>query len=328
MPAICMPQSKKEHPRKKSRLHPRNKNRERYDFKMLTEASPELASFVKLNIHNDESVDFADPEAVKALNRAILKHHYGIQSWDIPPKYLCPPIPGRADYIHHISDLLSRSNFGKIPTGPGIKCLDVGVGANCIYPIIGENEYGWSFIGSDIDPIAIESANSIISSNPSLKDKVECRLQADPKDFFYSILRKGEIIDLSICNPPFHSSLDEAREGTMRKLKNLNKTRGTEADRNFGGQKKELVYKGGEERFVGNMIRQSKKFSNSCFWFSSLIAKQAHLKNMYKALRQADAFEFETIPMGQGSKSSRILAWTFLSKKEQLEWKKSRWKDS
>ena len=323
-----MPQSKKEHPREKSRLHPRNKNRERYDFDKLIETSPELASFVKLNIHNDKSVDFADAEAVKALNRAILKHHYGIQQWDIPSNYLCPPIPGRADYIHYIADLLGSSNFGKIPTGPAINCLDVGVGSNCIYPIIGVKEYGWSFIGSDIDPVAIESANSIISSNPSLKNLVECRLQDDPKDFFYGILRKDETIDLCICNPPFHSSLDEARERTARKLKNLNKEKMAEATRNFGGQKKELVYKGGEERFVGNMIRQSKKFSSSCFWFSTLIAKQAHLKNMYKALRQVEALEVKTIPMGQGNKSSRILAWTFLPKEEQLKWKKSRWKIS
>jgi 23S rRNA (adenine1618-N6)-methyltransferase len=321
-----MPQKKKDHPKEKSRLHPRNKNRERYNFKDLIDSYAELAPFVKLNIHNDESIDFADPEAVKALNRALLQHHYNIYNWDIPPDYLCPPIPGRADYIHHIADLLMASNYGKIPSGSKIRCLDVGVGANCIYPIIGVQEYQWSFIGSDIDPVSIESANKIIAANPSLEQKVECRLQNDPKDFFYGVLRKDETIDLSICNPPFHPSMKDAQTGNIRKLRNLSKTKVSEASLNFGGQKKELVYKGGEERFVGNMIRQSKKFSESCFWFSTLVAKQVHLKTFYNILRQVEAVEVKTIYTGQGNKTSRILAWTFLSKEEQKKWKDARWK--
>ena len=58
------------------------------------------------------------------LNRALLKADYGIDFWDIPPNYLCPPIPGRVDYIHHLADLLARSNNNEIPRGPQIKALD------------------------------------------------------------------------------------------------------------------------------------------------------------------------------------------------------------
>ncbi len=253
-----MIQKKKEHPTEKPKLHPRNKNRERYDFKQLTGSFPELTSFVKPNIYGDESIDFANPEAVKVLNRALLQHHYGISSWDIPEGYLCPPIPGRADYIHHISDFLSRNNYGKIPTGPQIKCFDIGLGASCIYPIIGNHEYGWSFIGSDIDPVAIESANRIITQNPALQGKVECKLQTNPKDFFYGIIRKDELIDLSICNPPFHASVKEAQAGTLRKIHNLNLDKKAEPILNFGGQNHELWCDGGEEKFVRNMIQQSK----------------------------------------------------------------------
>jgi 23S rRNA (adenine1618-N6)-methyltransferase len=36
--------------------------------------------------------------------------------------YLCP-IPGRADYIHYIADLLAESNNGIIPKGHGIQGL-------------------------------------------------------------------------------------------------------------------------------------------------------------------------------------------------------------
>lgn len=117
------------------------------------------------------------------MNKALLKQYYGINHWDIPKGYLCPPIPGRADYIHHIANVLGESNGGKIPTGSGIKVLDIGVGANCIYPIIGVKEYGWNFIGSEIDSIAVDSAKSLIDLNPELKGRIEIRLQNNPKHF-------------------------------------------------------------------------------------------------------------------------------------------------
>lgn len=321
-----MLQKKKEQPKEKSKLHPRNKNRERYDFKQLTESFPELTPFVKPNIYGDESVDFADPDAVKTLNKAILKLHYQISGWDIPDGYLCPPIPGRADYIHHIADFLCRNNFGKIPTGPQIKCFDIGVGASCIYPIIGTKEYGWSFIGSDIDSVAVESANRIIAKNPVLMGNVACKLQLNPKDFFYGIIRKDEQIDLSICNPPFHASEKDAQSGTLRKIHNLHLDKKTEPVLNFGGQNHELWCDGGESKFVRNLIQQSKKFAANCFCFSTLISKESNLKGVYKALEQAGAFGVETIPMGQGNKISRIVVWTFLTTEEQNKWKNTRWK--
>jgi len=312
---------KREHPKEKSRLHPRNKHRERYDFKQLIESCPELARFVKVNVYDDESIDFFDPDAVKMLNKALLKHFYNISYWDIPENYLCPPIPGRADYIHTLADLLASKNNGKIPTGETIKCLDIGVGANCVYPVIGNTEYGWSFIGSEIDPVAIESANKIIELNPGLKGKIEIRLQPDPEDIFCGILGKDELIDITICNPPFHASPAEARSGTLRKLSNLNKKRITKPVLNFAGQNNELWCEGGEERFVRSMINQSRQFSTSCFWFSTLISKESTLKSVYESLRKAEVFETKTMAMGQGNKTTRIVAWTFLNREQQHKWK-------
>lgn len=313
-------------PREKSKLHPRNKHRTRYDLKQLVETCPDLAPFVTVNIHNDETIDFANPKAVKMLNRALLMQDYDIDYWDIPAGYLCPPIPGRADYIHHIADLLCSSNFGNMPPGHKITCLDVGVGANCVYPIIGAKEYDWSFIGSDIDPVSIASANKIIDSNPWLKEKVECRLQPNPMDIFYGVLQKDELIDISICNPPFHASMAEATFGNMRKLNNLNDKKATKPSLNFGGQNGELWCEGGEAAFVVNMIRQSRQFLDSVFWFSTLVSKQSNLKKVYAALEKASAVKVQTIPMGQGNKSSRIVAWSFLTKEQKKVWREKRWK--
>ena len=306
---------KKEHPKEKSQLHLRNKHRERYDFKALVKSSPDLAQYVKLNNYRDESIDFFDPQAVQALNKALLKHYYSIDDWSIPENYLCPPIPGRADHIHYVADLLASTNSGKIPRGSQIRCLDIGVGANCVYPIIGNKEYGWSFVGSDIDPVAIKSANKIINSNSLLQSKVELRLQSDRKNIFKGIIKPNEYFDLTICNPPFHASAAEAQSGTLRKLSNLKHKKITKANLNFGGKNNELWCEGGEERFVKNMIKESVQFSHSCSWFSTLISKSSNLKLALAELEKVKALEVKIIPMSQGNKISRILAWRFLLKK-------------
>jgi 23S rRNA (adenine1618-N6)-methyltransferase len=318
--------ARKNHPKEKTRLHPRNRHRERYDFKLLIENCPELAQFVHLNAYGDESIDFFSPEAVKVLNKSLLKCYYGINNWDIPPNYLCPPVPGRADYIHYIADLLASCNQGEIPKGHQVKCLDIGVGANVVYPIIGNREYGWSFTCADIDPVAIESANHIVEFNPFLKGEVELRLQNNPPDIFQGIIKKNECFDLTICNPPFHSSKAEARSGTIRKISNLKQKKISNPILNFGGQDNELWCDGGEERFVKDMVYQSRQFSTSCFWFTTLIASQYHLGSVYEALKAVGAVEVRTIPMGQGNKISRIVAWTFLGVEQQEKWRGMRWR--
>ncbi len=313
-------------PKGKSSLHARNKHHGRYDLKKLIVSCPALARFVKLNKYNDESIDFSDPDAVTMLNKALLKHYYKIDNWDIPPNYLCPPIPGRADYIHHMADLLgSYFPGGNIPKGKKIKCLDIGVGANCIYPIIGNKEYGWKFIGSDIDPVALKSAGKIVEGNNFKNGDIELRLQQNPNDIIKGVVKNGERFDLTICNPPFHTSWEEARSGTLRKLNNLNKGETYKPILNFGGRNNELWCDGGEKRFIRDMILQSKEMPTSCFWFSTLISKQYNLKSVYRVLKRVQAVDVKTIPMGQGNKISRIVAWTFLSKEQQKRWVDGKW---
>jgi 23S rRNA (adenine1618-N6)-methyltransferase len=321
-----MPSPKKQHPEQKSEMHPRNRHRGRYDFESLTASYPELRTFVKENEYGDESIDFFNPTAVKSLNKALLKHFYNIKYWDIPQNYLCPPIPGRADYIHYIADLLASENDNIIPRGHSINCLDVGVGANCIYPIIGTTEYGWSFVGTDIDSVSINSARHFLEMNPTLKERIECRLQSDAKKIFQNIIREHEYFDVTVCNPPFHASAEEAQSGTLRKLSNLKQKKMTKPVLNFGGKSNELWCEGGEERFVADMIRESKLFSKSCLWFTTLISRRWNVTNAQNTLKEVGAAEVRIIPMSQGNKSSRIVAWTFLNPQQRREWVKSKWK--
>ena len=317
--------NKREHPTIKTKLHPRNKHRERYNFKLLCAAYPELTAFVAVNKYGDESIDFFNPDAVKALNKALLKQYYSISHWDIPQGYLCPPIPGRADYIHYLSDVLTAANKDNLPTGSNIRVLDIGTGANCIYPIIGANEYGWSFVGSEVDATAVSAAQKLIENNPALQGKLEVRLQKNQQHIFKGIIQQGERFDLTLCNPPFHSSAEEAQASTLRKLSNLKQKKINTPVLNFGGQNKELWCEGGEVAFISKMIQESTEFADSCLWFTSLVSKESSLKPLYTELRKAGVLLVKTLSMGQGNKNSRALAWTFLSKEKQINWSKMRW---
>ena len=299
----------------KKLLHPRNRHKSRYDFAALVKHLPELRDFVKLNPYGDESIDFADPQAVKMLNKALLKMDYQINFWDIPEGYLCPPIPGRADYIHYLADVLALGNGGVIPTGKQVKVLDIGTGANCVYPIIGHETYGWSFIGTDVDKKAVQSARNIISANPELSNAVQIRLQPDANHIFAGIIRPTDRFDITLCNPPFHSSAEEAAAGSQRKLNNLGKTKQV---LNFGGQHVELWYPGGEVSFIRNMIDESIAIAAQCGWFTTLVSKSANLPFIYTLLELARATEVKTVEMAQGQKISRFVAWTFRNNSSQV----------
>jgi 23S rRNA (adenine1618-N6)-methyltransferase len=310
-------------------LHTRNSHNSSYDFDKLIVSCPELAPFVKRNKYKNLSINFSKPEAVLALNKALLMHFYDVTFWEFPKENLCPPIPGRADYIHYMADLLASSNDGVIPKGRNIRGIDVGVGANCIYPILGNKIYGWEFLGIDIDRMSIKAAKEIVKKNLDLNRKIKLQFQKNPRNIFTETIQTKDLFDFTICNPPFHSSAKEAKLGSMKKIKNLNKEDNIESKGpvlNFAGKNSELCCPGGESAFIKRMIKQSVNISKNVFWFSSLVSKKENLPHVYEKLKAVKVTESRTIEMNQGAKKSRLVAWTFLTNKQQEMWKETHWK--
>lgn len=307
----------------KNNLHPRNLHRSRYDFELLISNCPDLKAFVSINKYGIETVDFSNPLAVQMLNKALLQTYYDIQNWSIPKNYLCPPIPGRADYIHYIAGLLGETNNGIIPKGNSILGLDIGTGANCIYPILGNSIYDWSFVATDIDKKAIENCSKIIEANPRLIDVISLQQQTEARFIFKNIIIPEDRFTFTMCNPPFHASAEEANKSTVRKVSNLNpkEKRNTNPVLNFGGQNAELWCNGGEIGFITQMIYESAKYASQCLWFTTLVSKKENLSSIYKTLKKVNAVSVKTIEMSQGQKTSRIVAWSFLNNNEQKSWK-------
>lgn len=280
-------------------MHPRNPHQSRYNLKSLIKSTPELATFIIQNPLLQETIDFTNPAAVQILNKAILKQFYGINYWEIPQNFLCPPVPGRADYIHYLADLMGNPK--------SCKGLDIGTGANCIYPLIGHASYNWTFTASELNPKALRNAQEIISKN-HLLDFIELRLQKDPHQIFKGIIAENEKFDFTMCNPPFHSSAEEVRKGSERKWRNLGKKN---SHLNFGGLSHELWCEGGEKAFIIQMINESVFFKESCKWFTSLVSKEDTLPSLKSALKKAGPKKTKVIEMKQGQKKSRFIAWSF-----------------
>lgn len=298
-------------PSTKQNLHSRNRHRDRYDFAALMRTSPTLSRFVRSNDYGDDSIDYANPDAVKALNQTLLKHHYGLEQWNLPPGYLCPPIPGRADYIHHLADLLADG--GDIPSGKEIRVLDIGVGASAIYPIIGVIEYGWSFVGTDIDSAALKNCRRIIESHPLLSNNIELRLQPSAQQCLTGVIKNGDTFHLAMCNPPFHKSMSEVIAASRQKISKLSGGNSTNDVRNFAGHSTELCCTGGELAFIRRLIYESTEFPQLSRWFTSLVSKSAHLPALRRILHTVGAKRVNIIKMSQGQKQSRFIAWSFQS---------------
>ncbi len=289
-------------------LHPRNRHKGEYDFEAMQEAYPPLARFVGPNKLGDISINFFDAEGVRALNYSLLALYYDIKGWDFSASSLTPPIPGRADYIHCLADIIGSQR------DESVRCLDIGVGASSIYPIIGNCEYGWQMVGSDISADSVASSRAIVERNPRLKGHIEIRHQQNSDSIFEGVIAPDEHFTATLCNPPFHASAQEAARGSQRKLNNL-RGRASKPKKsptlNFAGDHNELWCEGGEKRFIERMIEQSADFRNCVDYFTTLVSSEDNLPYLYAALKRAKVTNYRTVEMSQGNKKSRILVWRF-----------------
>lgn len=116
------------------------------------------------------------------------------------------------------------------------------------------------FRGFGHRPCFDSKCQKIVTCNPVLVHRIELRLQKDRRNIFEGVILPDDFFDVTICNPPFHSSKEEAEKGTLRKLSSLKGKKVSKAQLNFGGNANELWCEGGELRFLLNMITESRKF--------------------------------------------------------------------
>ena len=290
-------------------MHAQNPYSDRYDLKRLVKHNIELQKHIVLNPSNEDTIDFSDSASVYELNRAMLLADFNLDRFELPMGYLIPPVPGRLEYLLHIREFLT--NQFNSDQNTKLRGLDIGSGANGIYCILGAQYFNWNMVGSECDENAVKIANTNIIPTKSLKNKIDIRHQENKSFLFKNIVQPDEQFDFTVCNPPFHTTKEDALRGSQRKLNNL----GREFDKeqvalNFEGQANELWCNGGEALFIKRLIKESILFKNQVKVFSTLVSKTDSLANIDKQLKKAKASSY-VIPMDLGNKKSRIVLWWF-----------------
>jgi len=60
-----------------------------------------------------------------------------------------------------------------------------------------------------------------------------------------------------------------------------------------------------------NYLYQSSLYKDQCTWFTSLVSKKENVESLQKSSEKLKAKAFKVIPMHQGNKVTRIVAWQF-----------------
>lgn len=292
-------------------MHPQNPYNERYDLKRLAKHNSSLQEYIVLNTSGEETIDFSSSNAVFELNKGMLLADFKLAEYNLPTGYLIPPIPGRLDYLLYVRDFLFEKF--KISVDSELRGLDIGTGANGIYCVLGAQHFNWTMVGTESDAKATEIAIANVQQTKRLQEKVQLRQQENKSFLFKGIIQSNEQFDFTVCNPPFHSSREEALKGSHRKLKNLagviNKN---DVSLNFEGQANELWCNGGEALFIKRLIKESLLFKDQVKVFTSLVAKSDNLVKIEKQLKKVKA-NYQIINMAQGNKKNRFVSWWFES---------------
>jgi 23S rRNA A1618 N6-methylase RlmF len=136
----------------------------RPNFTLLAEKYPELKECsYRANTNSGTSEPFTAlnwnlGRSQRSLTAITLKEAFQIDI-NLPPDRLCPPVPNRLSYIGWLSDLLALIPLSTecviaSPLDPLKQhdhasltdhILDIGVGASCIYPLLGHQQHNWRY---------------------------------------------------------------------------------------------------------------------------------------------------------------------------------------
>ena len=240
------------------------------DFLTLIKEFPELKKYIlKQNEDNEEEFqfDWSNNELSLLMDKSILNYYFNIKYYDIPKGFLIPPIPSRINYINLINSIIAK--LIKDINIKNIIGIDIGTGANIIYPILGYSIYKWKFICTEINKEAYNNAKLILQKN-NLENNINIIKQNNKDNIFISILNRENKYLFSMCNPPYYNYENE--------IKLEDKKRDNEY--NFD----EIYYKNGEYGFFQRYFEESICYKNNVFLYTILIGKKINAENIYDKL--------------------------------------------
>lgn len=283
-------------------MHARNRYKDKPpDFAYLASKYPDFKQHVQINLNGRVSLNFKDPEAVRALTCTLLREDFGL-SIDIPVERLIPTVPLRLNYIHWVEDLIGHQDSDKSTLRRGI---DIGTGASCIYPLLGATLNGWYFLATEVDDMCFNYAKKNVEKN-NLADLIKV-VKVPQKTLLMDALKEeSEIIyDFCMCNPPFFANQLEAKGVNSR-----NPRRPPPSSVNTGGVT-EIMAEGGELEFVKRIIHDSLQLKKRLRWYSCMLGKKCSLAPLKEELRIQGVPKVTYTEFCQGRTMRWALAWSF-----------------
>jgi len=296
-------------------------------FAHLAAASPAHADLAAALAAGGGRLDFSDPAAVAALSRALLMRRFRLDGWTCPVGALVPPIAARAAYLRRMGLIVG----GGSPPPRSLAVLDVGCGANLIFPLLAASPvFGWSATGLDVTPAALAGAAANLALNSSLAGRVRL-VAGDPAgrppilepvfgagaSWAAAAAAAGDArfpFDFSVCNPPFFESA-AARAATA-------KDPGAPRGGGHAGSAAETVWEGGGEAgFVCALAAESAGHAHRVTWWSSMLGRKASLtavRGVLKGLSPAPEVRTFTLAEGGGRTTRWVVAWSWVAAEASL----------
>ncbi|KAG0128003.1 hypothetical protein HOY82DRAFT_45870 [Tuber indicum] len=247
------------------------------------------------------------------LTKCLLHRDFGL-NLALPSDRLCPTVPNRLNYVLWIQDLLdSTGNLenDEFDSTREVVGLDVGTGASCIYPLLGcALRDGWKFIATDIDGKSLEYARENVRRNKEKVGDLDERIMVldnSPDDDIFPVGKLGiEMLDFTMCNPPFYASIDDMLDSARQKdLPPSSACTGTTT---------EMVCPGGETSFVALMLNRSLQFRSipgfKNTWYTSMLGKRSSVESLVPEIK-LHTQNYAITEFKQGSTRRWGVAWSF-----------------
>ncbi|CAH8502253.1 unnamed protein product [Schistosoma turkestanicum] len=250
------------------------------------------------------TLDFRIPSHLSALSKALLLNDFGLNV-DFPGDRLIPTVPLRLNYILWLEDLIK----GLQRFSERVKILDIGVGASCIYPLLGSAKNSWQFFGTESDVRNFSLAKENVDKNNLSKSIKLFHITENTSslDVVFGGTENTTYLHAVMANPPFFSDTSDAvGSNTCRSLKRPPPKTISSAARH------ESQTVGGEVYFCIRLIRDSIRYSTRVGVFTIMLGKKSSVSSVRRILHKFKITQISVYEMCQGRIMRWGVAWTFL----------------
>ncbi|KAF1811593.1 DUF890 domain protein [Eremomyces bilateralis CBS 781.70] len=272
------------------------------EFAALAKDDPDFAKVLKEN----NKIDFWDPLAVQQLTKSVLRRDFKLEI-NLPGDRLCPPVPNRFAYIKWLQKLIDSTGDSyrdAYEESREVIGIDIGVGASCIYPLLGcASRPNWRFGGTEIDARNLEFAQKNVRTN-GLESRIRI-LPAKEGQPLISLAQLGtDHADFVMCNPPFFTSLEDMDATYETKTKPPSAV--------CTGAAVEMITDGGDLGFALQIFALSQSLKTKIQWYSCLLGKLQSAKDLVARLKESEITNFAAHCLQTGGRTKRwLVAWSY-----------------